>query len=264
MNEPISGITAVLNVHREGSLAGNSLRSLVQAREAAGAAGIEVEILVAADCSDADTLNYLKIAPKLGARVLELSVDDLGMARNAAVAAGRGRFFAFLDGDDLWCRDWLVKAYRSAMAAREITIWHPEANLYFGPGRQPHWMFHHDIDTALGDWVLLGLKNHWTSLSFAPREVYERVPYRRTDLKAGFGYEDWCWNAETVSHGYLHRTVPGTLHFIRMRAASLVQRTNTSRALMTPSSLLRKKIGAASIQWASTRQPEDAQRFLDT
>ena len=251
MNEPVPSITAVLNVHREGSLADSSLRSIVQAREEAAAAGIEVEILVAADCSDADTLNYLKIAPKLGARVLELRVDDLGMARNAAVAAGRGRFFAFLDGDDIWCRDWLAKAYHSATAAPEITIWHPEANLYFGPGRKPHWMMHHDIDTALGDWVLSGLKNHWTSLSFAPREVYERVPYHRTDLKAGFGYEDWCWNAETVSHGYLHRAVPGTLHLIRTRAASLVQRTKTSRVLMTPSSLFRKRIGVALTQWGS-------------
>jgi glycosyltransferase involved in cell wall biosynthesis len=241
-------ITAVLNVHREGLLAHSSLQSMVQAREAAVAAGISVEILIAADCPDAATRSYLSIAPEVGAGVLELRVDDLGMARNAAVEAGGGRFFAFLDGDDLWCRDWLIKAYRCALSAMEPAIWHPEANLYFGPGGEPCWMMHHDIDTALGDWVLLGLRNHWTSLSFAPREVYERVPYRESDLNAGFGYEDWCWNAETVAHGYRHLTVLGAVHLIRMQAGSLARQANAVRALATPSSLLRKKIGIARMQ----------------
>lgn len=238
-------ITAVLNVHREGLLAHNSLQSMVQARAAAAAAGVSVEILIAADCPDAATRNYLAIAPKLEASVLELPVDDLGMARNAAVAAGGGRFFAFLDGDDLWCRDWLIKAYRCALSAAAPAVWHPEANLYFGPGGEPSWMIHHDIDTALGDWVLLGLRNHWTSLSFAPREVYERVPFRETNLDAGFGYEDWCWNAETVARGYRHFIVPGAVHLIRMQAASLARRMNAARALATPSSLFREKIGIA-------------------
>lgn len=248
MNKSVPDITAVLNVHREGILAHSSLQSMVDARELAAAAGIMVEILIAADCPDADTRSYLNIASELRVSVLELCVHDLGLARNAAVRAGRGRFFAFLDGDDLWCLDWLTKAYQCAISTPEHTIWHPEANLYFGPGEQPHWMVHHDIDTALGDWVLLGLRNHWTSLSFAPREVYERVPYRETNLNTGFGYEDWCWNAETISYGYRHRRVPGTVHLIRMKATSLVQRTDAVRALMTPSSLFRKKIGIARRQ----------------
>jgi glycosyltransferase involved in cell wall biosynthesis len=243
MNKPLPDITAVLNVHREGLLAHSSLSSIVQAKEAATAARIEVEILVAADCPDADTRSYLATASQLGVSVLELELADLGMARNAAIATGRGRFFAFLDGDDLWCRDWLIKAHQCAMVAPELTVWHPEANLYFGPAGRPYWMMHHDIHTAQADWVLLGLRNHWTSLSFASREVYERVPYRKIDLKAGFGYEDWHWNAETISHGFLHRTVPGTVHLVRQQATSLVRRTNASSALMTPSSLFRRRIG---------------------
>ncbi len=245
MNGASPAITAVLNVHHEGFLALSSLQSMVLAKELASAAGIKVEILVAADCPDTETRSFLKTAQTLGADVLELDVDDLGMARNEAVLAGAGRFFAFLDGDDLWCRDWLTKAYKCAISAQEVTIWHPEANLYFGADQPPKWMMHHDIDTNHGDWVLLGLKNHWTSLCFAPRAVYETVPYRGTDLNAGFGYEDWCWNAETVSHGYFHRLVPGTLHLIRMNMKSLGQRTRDVHALMTPSSLFRKKIGIA-------------------
>lgn len=236
----IPDITAVLLVPKEGFPAFPSLQSMVTAQEEAAAAGIQVEILIAADGQHSETREYLKAGSRHGARIVDLTVGDPGTARNAAVAHGRGRFFAFLDGHDLWCRDWLRKAYLCATAAPELAVWHPEANLYFGPGATPFWMLHHDIERAEADWVLLALRNHWTSLSFAPRAVYDQVPYSKTS-KPGFGYEDWHWNAETVSHGFPHRTVPGTFHLIRKRKYSLAQ-GDARTALMTPSSLFRRRL----------------------
>jgi hypothetical protein len=249
-NVATTEITAVLNVHNEGFLALPSLQSMVLAKKNAAELGIKVELLIVADFPDTDTRRYLKVASEHGARIIELDVDDLGMARNAAVADGQGRFFAFLDGDDLWCRDWLTKAYCYAAAASEPAVWHPAANLYFGSGGEPFWMIHHDIDSGVADWVQLALRNHWTSLSFAPREVYDRVPYCRTNLECGFGYEDWHWNAETVAHGFPHRTVPHTCHLIRQKEKSLVKRMAARSALMTPSSLFRRKLGMQDKQRA--------------
>jgi glycosyltransferase involved in cell wall biosynthesis len=240
----MTDITAVLNVHREGSLARGSLRSIGGARQAAEAAGLSVEVLAVADCSDRATLDVLAEAAEV--EVLETTVDDLGLARNAGAAAAVGRYIAFLDGDDLWGPRWLLAAYQAAEAGSCSVVWHPEASLYFGPEHEPYWLVHPDMATTEGDWVTLGLRNQWTSPSFALRDTYLRMPYRRTDLAAGFGKEDWSWNSEVVSHGYVHKPVPGTIHLIRMRANSLVRRTDAANALMTPSTLLRSRIGWAA------------------
>jgi glycosyltransferase involved in cell wall biosynthesis len=240
----MTDITAVLNVHREGSLVRGSLLSITGARHAAEAAGISVEVLAVADCSDRVTLDIL--AEAAGVEVLETTVDDLGMARNAGVAAAGGRYIAFLDGDDLWGPRWLLAAYQASEGVSCSVIWHPEANLYFGPEQEPYWLIHPDMETIEGDWVTLGLRNHWTSPSFALRDTYLRIPYRRTDLAAGFGKEDWSWNSEVVAHGYVHKPVPGTVHLIRVRANSLVRRSDAVNVLMTPSTLLRSRIGWAA------------------
>lgn len=237
-------ITAVLNVHREGNLARASLLSIAAAREIAEAAGLAIEVLAIADCSDQSTLDVLAEAP--GVRVVETSVDDLGLARNVGVAEAAGQYMAFLDGDDLWGPRWLLAAYEAATAEARPAVWHPEANLYFGPGHPPHWLAHPDQETVEGDWVLLGIRNQWTSLSFALRKTYLEIPYSRTDLKGGFGLEDWSWNSEIVAHGYLHKPVPGTTHLIRVRPTSLITRTKAAKALTTPSTLMRTRIGWAT------------------
>jgi glycosyltransferase involved in cell wall biosynthesis len=240
----MTDITAVLNVHREGTLAIGSLRSIAAARQTAEAAGLRVEVLAVADCSDRATLDVLAQAPET--QVLETAVDDLGLARNAAVAAATGQHIAFLDGDDLWGPNWLLAAHRAAVAEVRPVVWHPEASLYFGPQQPPRWSITPDMELVEGDWVTLGVRNMWTSLSFARRETYLRIPYRRTDLAAGFGKEDWSWNAEVVAHGYLHKPVPGTAHLVRARANSLVRRTDVASALMTPSTLFRSRVGWAA------------------
>lgn len=241
----MTDITCILNVHHEGVLAHSSLGSIRSARSLAEAAGLRVEILVVADCPDQPTLDLFADSTDL--RVAQTSVDDLGLARNFGVSEAQGEFVAFLDGDDLWGPNWLLSAHKAARCDPRSVIWHPEANLYFGPNLEPWWLMHPEMEEAEGDWVALGTRNHWTALSFGARAIYQSVPYRRTDLGGGFGYEDWSWNAQVVAKGCLHRPVRGTTHLLRVRDTSLLRRTMGAKALMTPSDLMRSRIG-----WAKT------------
>jgi glycosyltransferase involved in cell wall biosynthesis len=255
----MSEICAILNLHNEGVLAHSSLRSVLAARDAAAAEGIAVEILVAADCPDVATRAYLETAMALGARTLELGVDDLGLARNGAVAASPSRYVAFLDGDDLWTANWLVDAYRAASRESREVVWHPEANLYFGAEGETRWSLHIDMDAAPPDcWTRLALRNLWTSPTFARRDTVLRLPYRRTKLGEGLGYEDWCWNCETIAHGIVHKTVPGTAHLIREKQGSLMRRHRDSGVLMTSSRLFRSRAGNDSHGALSRRLGSDA------
>lgn len=234
-------ITAILNVHSEGVLAHASMLSIREARRVAEAAGLQVEVIVVADTPNAATRAYVEALED--AHVLTVEVRDLGLARNRGVEVAQGHYIAFLDGDDLWGPNWLLAAYKAANAETRRTIWHPEGNLIFGTGTQPVWMIHPDIEEIGGDWVILGVRNHWTALSFAAREIYRQTPYRRVDLKMGLGYEDWSWNEETIAQGCLHKPVMGTAHMVRVRQNSLVRQTASVGAVKVPSTLFVNRIG---------------------
>ncbi len=240
----MSDICAVLNVHREGLLAHSSLLSMVRSRLLAEAAGISVEILLVADCPDLATEAYMQTAQKFGARTLVTDVDDLGLARNVAVLANNCRFMAFLDGDDMWSPRWLQAAFAAASQTQKKVVWHPEGNFYFGEHVKSHWMIHPDMDDFPEDWTTLGVANLWTSLVFAPREIFLKVPYKKHSLDLGFGYEDWAWNCDVVAHNAIHKVVRGTAHLIRRNSNSLNMRSNASMALPAPTELFRSRLNS--------------------
>jgi glycosyltransferase involved in cell wall biosynthesis len=240
-------VTAIINLHAEGALAHASLKSHFRARAFAEASGLRVESLAVLDKPTRDTLEVLAHFSSTGIRSLTVEHGDSGQARNSGVETAQGAWVSFLDGDDLWGENWLVAAYNAANKDSRSIVWHPTANIYFGTQR---YLFAHvDMEDDDFDPVNLSFNNYWTALSFAKRELFLSLPYPASDLKGQVGYEDWNWNLETISRGYLHKCVPGTVHAIRARQHSVSQETVKHKGLPAPTTLFREMIGRRPPSW---------------
>jgi glycosyltransferase involved in cell wall biosynthesis len=213
-------ITAVLIAHAEGVLSGPSLVSFDQAIMAAQQAGLSVEGLIVLDRPNAATREqFAGIESRYN--VLLTDCGDPGLARNAAVAQARGAFVGFLDGDDLWSRNWLTAAHQYCALEPETMIAHSEINITFGQERQMWW--HVDSRNPDFDPEYLKIGNYWDAMSFAAWEIYARYPFVANNIRIGFGHEDWHWNCVTLDAGIDHRPVQGTVHFKRRRPGSQMQ-----------------------------------------
>lgn len=226
-------ISAIITAHREGAMAGISLRSLISAVDRAADAGITTEVVVALDAPDDGTCAVFADAQSLGFTLIEMSERDQGKVRNNAVRTSRGRFIAFLDGDDLWSENWLVEAHRLCTSdpQPDRVIAHPETDWFFESSNNI--FFHADQTDATFDPSMLRFANYWDALCMAPRQAYLEHPYCDRDVANGFAYEDWHWNCVTLDAGYVHRVVPDTIHFKRRRKTSQTIQAS-SRKCLTP------------------------------
>jgi hypothetical protein len=228
-------ISAVLNVHREGALAAATLRSYRDCVAEAQRAGLTVETIAVLDRTDEATRAIFADFAARGGTVVETDFGDQGLARNEGAARAHGTAVAFLDGDDLWSLNWLAEAWRLFAAAGPKTIVHPEFDLFFGTSRDI--LVNVDQTDPSFDPEFLRYGNYWDALCLAARDTFLSVPYAARDLRAGFAYEDWHWNCETIAAGLTHRVALGTIHFKRHRPQSQTVEARSQRALARPTAL---------------------------
>ena len=238
-------VSAIITGHREGVLAGPTLRNLMEATNALHAAGVETEIVAVLDrTNDATRAMFHALhASPLPVRQVLCDFGDPALSRNAGVQASHGRFIAFLDADDLWGVGWLSAALQYCLTAEAATIAHSEVNLVFGELGQLWW--HMDSQAPGFDVSYLAVGNYWDAMSFAHRSVYERFPFKANDLRSGYGHEDWHWNCETLAAGIAHRPVPQTMHFKRRRRVSQMSACTQHDVVPWPTTLQRLQASSA-------------------
>ena len=209
-------VAAIVNLHREGPTATASVISAWRAVTAAASRGVAADLVLVLDNADDATEQFAESWRSRGATIVSTNEGDLGAARNTAAARVDAEWLAFLDGDDLWSEDWLIRAHAAASAVGPTTaidVFHPAINIIFG---DHHSLLHHVSSTSPDfSWARFRLHNSWTALSFVRTTHVLSVPYPCNDLDRGFGYEDWSWNAEIIRRGGRHNVVADTCHFIR-------------------------------------------------
>lgn len=239
-------ISVILLCHREGALMVPALASLRDLLDTARAAGVSVEARAVLDRGDPATAAVLAGCGWLDG-VTEVAFGDPGPSRNAGARAARGRFCAFLDGDDLWGANWLLRAFAAANTPTgQGAIWHPEYLYLFhegdsevaaAPDRPPppaQSCFLKQASSAAPGFDARGLllDNLWSANAFARREIFLAFPYRSSVPEAGHGIEDWRWNLETLGLGVPHHVVPGTVHLIRVKDGDSLSKRHAATALL--------------------------------
>lgn len=232
-------VSAIITFHREGLLAHKSLLALGRCRRIAAAAGIPVEVVATLDRADDETKRVVQQHRGDGQpdRVLELSLGDLGSARNAAVEAALGRWVLICDGDDYLSASFIVQCLRMSKLSRFRSILHPELVLTFG-AEQTIWR-QTGSDHPGFDPACMLVCNPWNSCCFSVRETFLEHPYTLARPgETGFGFEDWHWNCETLATGHVHQTVPQTVHYVRKKVRNSLNQAHAShRSIIAPSQL---------------------------
>ena len=223
-----------MNCHNEGSLLLHSVSSALAAGKALVSSGGKqtYEVLVVLDKPTPSTVESAeKLKDYDFVKIFQCEVDDLGLARNFGVSRSLGSYIAFMDGDDLWGSNWLVKALSFAQSASGSHVLHPHLNYYFGHAttRNSSLVTRH-IDSLSNEFDLFTLtsSNYWTSAAFAERGVFEAVPYRAADSSLRIGFEDWSFNLECLLAGIHHSFVPETMHFIRDKPTRTMRAAHSS------------------------------------
>lgn len=245
----MSDVTAAVVFHAEGLLAAASITSFTRCCDVASANGIKVTRLAFLDRADDLTRTIVEAEGAAFDRVESVDFGDLGATRNSAVGLMDSTYAAFFDGDDLWGDKWLLRAHGYAEATRDRdVVFHPRFVYRFSPadhriqsqtavppvGAISHFYVQHDSREAGFDPRSLVFCNPWSANAFAMRSIYERYPYQRIDRTAGFGFEDWTWNLETLVHGVAHGIVPETVHCIRTNREGSLGRQQQAEGIIPP------------------------------
>lgn len=229
-------VDVYITFHREGLLAVPAIKSAFETAESLRKqASVSLHALV--DSPDCETREIISFYSTNFTSSTELQFKDLGLVRNHASLTSKGDFIAMLDGDDLWGRSWLLKAFEASKV--EIGVYHPEFLIYFSESKimsrsesGSGYILVQDVieKTDLTN-QSIGLVNPWSANNFMPTDLAKIYLYPPADHARGLGVEDWSWNWATFVAGIPHLVARDTVHFIRVKDFGSLGVQNVRRGL---------------------------------
>ena len=222
-------LSIVVTVHDEGLLAHKTMLSVFEGAKKVEEEGFSYEIIVHIDNGDKCTKDYFKrYNDDKRIKIFDNKFGDLGLSRNYAAKVSKGKYVSFLDGDDLVSDNWFVEALKILTKSKENLVVHPEAVLNFGINQPTVLTLQKPSLSEEEDTLLLLGENRWVSVAMAQREVFENTPYFKKT--AGYNYEDYVFNIETVERGIRHEIAKGTVLFYRRSDDSMLSKGNLEHA----------------------------------
>ena len=221
-------VTIVTLTHAEGLLSFRSLKSAKRSADYAETYGLKVEVLVVMDNPTLQTKNCIESNGAFYSSLYLTDFSNPSKAREFGALQAKGKYLAFLDGDDLFSQNWVLEAFTFINNAKKKDIvLHPEYNLIF----ETEHLLVKNLDQESPDFkkLILFESNPWSALSFVSRDIFLQLPHKDFAAVGGYGYEDWHWNCETIARGYIHKVVPKTAHFIRRKKALSLSRQSSLR-----------------------------------
>lgn len=240
-------VSAVITFHKEGLLAHPTLHSIERCRRyAESTRGVATEFVITLDRADDETKRVVYAHPAIrqSDAVFEVDFGDLSLCRNFAIEKSHGRYIGTFDGDDFWTKNWIARCVELIELWGENCILHPELMLAFGEWNA-YWYQIDQLGESYRPGTLL-TTNYWNACAFAQRKVFEECLYEESRVgQAGFGYEDWHWNCETIAKGFVHRVATETARYERRKeGGSLNVAHQRAGATIKPSRFFGGKLSA--------------------
>lgn len=218
-------VSIILNIHRERAYARRTLASIEAAVRYASIEDVTCELVVVADRSDPETLDWYKeqcYKAFVDTTILEVDNASLGLSRNDGINNAVGEFILTADADDLMSVNTILETIKAARSGGEKTV-------YF-----PKWCVAFSTQTWLCEFLPLSLVgaeaffggHPYVSRFFARREEIASIRFKDLRLTSGFAFEDWQFNMDLVAAGFSLEVVPEVTIYYRQTANSLLRQAN--------------------------------------
>lgn len=222
----MKSISCLITCHNEGEVLQDSYNSVV--RNLAEIKDLKNEVIICLDRPDDKTLMVVDLIANTskGIKVKKFDLGDVGLVRQEALNFCEFDHVAFLDADDIWGSNWLLRS-NNLIKDRTDIILHPDLTVFFDDEIRYVRKNPDSTDKNFEKAVLL-FENLWTSSFIAPKQIMLDIPMKSGDTydDSPYAYEDWSWFREILIAGYQHRIVKRTVHFQRIRHES-----NTTRSV---------------------------------